>query len=152
MQHPIQPKLTPWAEKGRLPRSGWWRYFFAGLAVTYFAISAQGSPIDGTLYTTYTINTDHTQVHWIVCGSTKETNGCYDSGNIGPFGKVGALLEGPPSTDAATELSPARFMSSISRPEAAARDVDLDVYTKTDVISPTFDTTTVVYPRVLDCL
>jgi hypothetical protein len=59
MQHPIQLKLTALAEKGRLPRSGWWRYFFAGLAVTCFAISTQGSPIDSTLYTTYTINTLH---------------------------------------------------------------------------------------------
>ncbi len=56
------------------------------------APAASGSPIDATLYTTYTIDSAHTSVTWIVCGSTQNTSGCYASGNLGPFAKVGALI------------------------------------------------------------
>ena len=66
------------------------------------APAASGSPIDATLFTTYTIDTAHTDVSFIVCGSTQNTSGCYASGNLGPFGKVGALMEGNPKTDLST--------------------------------------------------
>jgi hypothetical protein len=52
------------------------------------------APPDSTLFTTYTIDAAHTGVNWLVCGSTPQTSGCYASGSLGPFGKVGALLEG----------------------------------------------------------
>ena len=64
--------------------------FIVGTAVP---VRAQ-SPLGSTLYTTYQISSNHQTVSWIVCGSTQESEGCYGSGNLGPFGSVGALLEG----------------------------------------------------------
>jgi hypothetical protein len=39
---------------------------------------ASGPP-DSTLFTTYIINTGHTSVSWVVCGSTQQSSGCYGS-------------------------------------------------------------------------
>ena len=51
------------------------------------------APIDATLFTSYFFDSTHTSLTWIVCGSTANTNGCYSSGGLGPFGKVGTMLE-----------------------------------------------------------
>jgi hypothetical protein len=53
--------------------------------------------IDSTLFTTYTANTKYTGLNWLVCGSTQATSGCYGSGSLGPFGRVGAMIEGNPA-------------------------------------------------------
>ena len=60
------------------------------------AIPAFAVPIDSTWFTTYTINTTHTSLDWVVCGSTQSSSGCYASGALGPFAKVGAILAGNP--------------------------------------------------------
>jgi hypothetical protein len=57
---------------------------------------------DLTLYTEYTLDAAHTNVNWVVCGSTQQTSGCYAMGTLGPFGKVGALLEGNQSANLTT--------------------------------------------------
>src|SRR6266849_8583252 len=79
--------------------------------VTHFLSSSQGAdntmsesttatsaPVDQTLYTRYDIYTGSPFVDYCVCGSTQQSSGCYSCGNLGPFGKVGALIEGNPST------------------------------------------------------
>ena len=47
-------------------------------ALACFAIShsavAQSGPPDATLFTTYDIDATHTNVSWIVCGSTQQTS------------------------------------------------------------------------------
>ena len=62
-----------------------------------FAIphSEQATP-DSTLFTTYSLITNggQTRIDWAVCGSTQNTEGCYNAGSLGPFVVVGAMLEG----------------------------------------------------------
>jgi hypothetical protein len=107
------------------------------------------APIDATLYTTYNIDTAHTNVNWIVCGSTQNTEGCYSSGSIGPFGKVGALLEGNPKQDlSANTVTRAIYVVDIaSGPNQ--NEVVLDVYTKVDTITPDYDTVTVILSQTI---
>jgi len=78
-----------------------------------------------------------TSVNWIVCGSTTDTSGCYDSGSIGPFVSVGAMLESNATTkgDVVT-----RFIYVV---DAGASPVTLYVYKKTDTVTSSFDTTVV---------
>ena len=105
-------------------------------------LPAPAAPIDGTLYTTYSIDTAHTNVTWIVCGSTQNAEGCYGSGKIGPFGKVGALLEGNPKQDlVASTVTRAIYVVDIAS-GANQNEVVLDVYAKVDTITPDFDTVT----------
>lgn len=64
--------------------------------------SVPAPPPDATLYTSYFFGSGYQDLTWVVCGSTPETKGCYGSGSLGPFGRVSALMEGNPTTDAAT--------------------------------------------------
>src|SRR5436305_14200307 len=58
--------------------------------------AAPAAVIDATLYTRYSTDIAHTTVNWNVCGSLPGSSGCYGSGSLGPFGRVGALMEGEP--------------------------------------------------------
>jgi hypothetical protein len=91
---------------------------------------------DADLYTNYYGSL--TSVNWVVCGSTAESEGCYGSGSIGPFVSVGAMLEGNPtiSGDVVT-----RYIYVV---DAGASPVTLYVYKKTDTVSSSYDTTSVV--------
>ncbi len=94
---------------------------------------------DSTLFTTYSLDTARTTLSYVVCGSTQFTSGCYAAGVIGPFGKMGALLEGDPKIDvSANTVTRAIYVVDIAQGEN--RDgVVLYVYTKTDTISPDYD-------------
>lgn len=144
MYQPIPLKLMASVEKNRSSLSQWRRYFLPGLALACFATSTQGSPIDSTLFTTYTLGSNNTSVYWLVCGSTTESDGCYGDGTMGPFGKVGALLEGSPSYDDTTStVTRAIYVVDVASGKNSA-DVDLYVYKKTDVISSTNDNVSVL--------
>lgn len=108
------------------------------------------SALDSTLYTTYSINTAHTGVNWIVCGSTQGSSGCYSSGSIGPFGKVGAIMEGNPSTNLAkgTVTRNIYFLDIASG--TGANGVVLFVYKKVDTISSTYDSVIVTLSKTVD--
>jgi hypothetical protein len=107
------------------------------------------APIDATLYTTYSIDTAHTNVTWVVCGSLPGSSGCYGAGSIGPFGKVGALLEGNPKTDlVANTVTRAIYVVDIAS-GTNQNEVVLDVYTKVDTITPDFDTVTVTLSQTI---
>jgi YD repeat-containing protein len=97
------------------------------------------SPLDATLSTTYTLNFGDTNISWVVCGSTQQTFGCYGSGGFGPFGKIGALLEGNPTTDttAGTVTRDIYILDIASG--STSNGVTLYVYQKTDTISPSYD-------------
>jgi hypothetical protein len=79
-----------------------WRsaVFFLGLlsvgAVTSTTFAA---PPDAGLFAQYDFPSDFSSVDFVVCGYLPQTDGCYGSGSFGPFGHVGAMLEGYPSTD-----------------------------------------------------
>jgi hypothetical protein len=107
------------------------------------------TPPDATLYTTYSIDTAHTSVSWIVCGSLPGSGGCYGSGSIGPFGKVGALLEGEPKVDlSANTVTRAIYVVDIAS-GTNQNEVVLDVYTKVDTITTDFDTVTVTLSQTI---
>jgi hypothetical protein len=143
MHQSIRRKLSIPAENNCHLHSRLWRHFLPGLALACFAVSSQGKPIDGTLYTTYQISSDHTKVTWVVCGSTKKTYGCYDSGILGPFGNVGALLESAASTDVTTKTVAREIYLLDVAGGKFQTEVNLYVYTKTDIISATDDKTVV---------
>lgn len=93
---------------------------------------------DSTLYTSYTVSSTLQSVNWIVCGSTTESEGCYSFGNLGTFGHVGAMLEGQPVVSGNTVTRQIYVLDT-----ASATGVSLFVYTKTDVVSASYDSVTV---------
>src|SRR5579862_4656807 len=72
------------------------------VSMTPPARAQKTTSLDATLYTTYSINSADTSVSWVVCGSTQQTEGCYSAGSLSPFVKVGALMEGNPTTSGNT--------------------------------------------------
>jgi hypothetical protein len=52
-------------------------------AASSSALAADAEP-DSTLFTNYSVNTELQSADWEVCGSTKQTEGCYASGTLGP--------------------------------------------------------------------
>jgi len=121
------------------------RRFATAIAVIVLAaaIPALAVPIDSTLFTTYTINTTHTSLDWVVCGSTQSSSGCYASGALGPFAKVGAILEGNQSVNLTTNTVTRLIYVLDIATGNTQNGVTLYVYKKTDTISPTFDTVNV---------
>jgi hypothetical protein len=112
----------------------------AALALTSSAVvpgraQTAGTPVDATLYTTYSLYGQN--VGWTVCGSTQETEGCYSSGELGPFVKVGALLEGDPLTKGDT-VSRAIYVL-----DTGGASVLLYVYKKQDTVTSETDTVSV---------
>jgi hypothetical protein len=105
------------------------------------AAQVPASAPDANLYTNY--YGTPTSVHWIVCGSTEQSEGCYDSGDIGPFVAVGAMLESNPSVSGDVVT---RFIYAV---DAGASPVTLYVYKKTDTVSSSFDTTVVTLYKTI---
>lgn len=112
-------------------------------------VSANATPIDQTLYATYSISSDRTHLSLSVCGSLPGSEGCYGGADLGPFNSVGAVLEGLPSTDATTKT----VTRDIYVLDAAAGPnkvgVDLYVYSRTDIISSSNDSITVVLTKTV---
>ncbi len=62
------------------------RPFLIALLPLFLAAPAPAStPIDSTLFTTYMLGPSSQQITYLVCGSTQESEGCFTSGEIGPF-------------------------------------------------------------------
>jgi hypothetical protein len=98
---------------------------------------------DSTLFTTYTINTAHTSVSFVVCGSVPGSSGCYGSGSMGPFGKVGGIIEGLESVNLTlNRVTRLIYVLDIAA-GTTANGVTLYVYKKTDTIASSFDTVSV---------
>jgi hypothetical protein len=126
---------------------------FTATLVTLFTLCAASSlhaaPIDANLYTTYSLTLGDTNVTYLVCGSTQLSEGCYAAGNIGPFGKIGALLEGAASTNLKTNTVTRLIYVLDIAAGTAGNEVVLNVYKKTDTISPTFDTVVVTLSKTV---
>jgi hypothetical protein len=119
------------------------------LALTTAApLQGQGSAApstapDATLYTSYFSGSGYQNISWVVCGSTTSTEGCYDSGSLGPFGRAGAIIEGNPSANLKTSTV-TRYIYVVDIASGSGGNaVTLYVYKKTDSVSSSFDTTTV---------
>src|SRR6266404_6238816 len=111
--------------------------------------AAPAAVIDATLYTRYSTDIAHTTVNWNVCGSLPGSSGCYGSGSLGPFGQIGALLEGEPKTDriANTVTRAIYVLDYKSGPNQ--NEVVLYVYTKVDTITTHSDTVTVTLSQTI---
>ncbi|HZR55351.1 MAG TPA: hypothetical protein VFA74_00640 [Terriglobales bacterium] len=103
---------------------------------------------DATLYTSYNISSNLQTVNWSVCGSTQQSEGCYASGSLGPFGTTGALIEGNPATRGDTITRTIYIVDIASGSNASG--VTLYVYKKIDTVMPSFDTVTVTLTKTVD--
>lgn len=133
--------LTPHFSRARLTSLS---LAAVGILWVTTGITAQAAtaPPDANLFATYTMGTGYKSINWIVCGSTEESGGCYDSGQIGPFGQAGAMIEGDPVVKGTTVTRDIYVVDVAAGIDA--KDVKLFVYRKTDSVSPSFDTVTVV--------
>lgn len=104
--------------------------------------AAQTNAPDSGLYTTYSFGTGYTTAHLSVCGSTQESEGCYGSAALGPFGQAGALIEGNPSVNTATGVV-TRHIYVLDQAANGGTGVTLYDYVKTDSVSASFDTVNV---------
>src|ERR1700721_2994089 len=74
------------------------RFTLAALALILMPfVEASAAPPDADEYTEYVFNKDFTQVDFFVCEYLPSPEGCWGFGTLGPFGHVGAMLEGIPS-------------------------------------------------------
>ena len=146
-----KPRTLFFAVRSLLSNLSWWRCCLPVLALTSLNIHYAGAePIDAGLYTTYFLFSNNTKVSWSVCGQTKSTEGCYGSGQLGPFGKVGALLEGVPTIDSATHtVTRAIYVLDIAS-GTQQNGVVLSIYQKNDVITGGEDKVTVTLSGTLD--
>jgi len=106
---------------------------------------AASPPPDATLFTTFSASTGYQNIYWVVCGSTQDSEGCYDAGSLGPFGRAGAIIEGTPSVDG-TAVTRDIYVIDVEAGESG-KDVRLFVYRKTDSVSASTDSVTVVLAK-----
>jgi hypothetical protein len=122
------------------------RKFLAPVALFVLLIGAaplRGAMLDSTLFTTYTMNTTRTNLDWTVCGSLPTTEGCYGAGFLGPFKKVGAMIEGLPVQNLA-KATVTRYIYVLDvDATSGSNGVVLYVYKKVDTITSSDDTITV---------
>lgn len=107
------------------------------------AAAHAATPIDSTLYTSYFFGGSYQNLTLVVCGSTAQSSGCYGSAGLGPFGRVGAMIEGNPSYNLATNTVTRRIYVVDIAGGSSGTSVVLYVYKKTDVITSSSDTVTV---------
>jgi hypothetical protein len=94
------------------------------------------------LFTTY-FTEGQTQVTLIVCGSLPQTEGCYGSASLGPFGRVGAMIEGS-AAQSVKKGTVTRYLYIVDvAAGSGANEVALYVYKKVDTITQSDDTVTV---------
>lgn len=105
------------------------------------ALTEAATPPDSAFFTTYYAATDLTSADYLVCGSTAQTDGCFSSGTLGPFGHIGAMLEGQPVVNGNTVTREIYVLDTASG--SSANGVSLFVYTKSDVVSTSDDQVTV---------
>ena len=107
------------------------------------SVSVFAAQPDATLFTTYNINTAATSVSFSVCGSLPDTAGCYGGGSLGPFGKIGAMIEGNESVNLTLNTVTRSIYVLDIAAGTSANAVSLYIYRKTDTITSSFDTVTV---------
>jgi hypothetical protein len=112
------------------------------------AVPASASAPDAGLYTTYELN-GTSSVDLTVCGALQDSFGCYGGGGLGPFVRLGALIEGYPSVNQTTNTV-TRYIYALDIATGANSDgVDLYVYKKTDTITTTYDTVVVTLYKTI---
>ena len=114
-----------------------------GVLILSGTVLLHAAAIDSTLFTTYTSNTKYTGLNWLVCGSTQATSGCYGSGSLGPFGRVGAMIEGNPAQNL-LKGTVTRYIYMLDVAYGVNGDgVGLYVYKKVDTVTSSDDAVSV---------
>jgi hypothetical protein len=122
--------------------------------ITFFLLLTGGTfcwagTIDSGLFTTYTMDTAKTTLSWIVCGSISGGSGCYSSGQLGPFGRVGSIVESAKIYDV-HEGTVTRHLYVIDQAYGSGQNsVALYVYQRVDTIASSFDTTTFTLEKTI---
>jgi len=97
-------------------------------------VGAASPPPDAGLYTTYELGSSNTVI-WGVCGSVFGGDGCVRGGSLGPFGKVGAMMETSAFFDMSTDTV-TRWIYVVDIGSGSAHNgVRLYVYKKTDAFA-----------------
>lgn len=125
------------------------RVVLALFALTIGSVLCHAATIDAGLFTTYTTNDAKTTLDWTVCGSIGTGSGCYDSGGLGPFNKIGSVIEGNKSYDLTTGTV-TRFFYVIDQAYGSSLDgVALYAYKRTDTITGGSETTTFTFKKTV---
>jgi hypothetical protein len=107
------------------------------------SIPLHAGAIDSTLYTTYLLESNNTKVNWVVCGSMGMNSGCFGIGNLGPFGRVGAMIEGDPVQNLKNNTVTRHIYVLDVASGSGGNGVALYTYKKVDSITANSDTITV---------
>ena len=122
------------------------RFLLIALLPFCLAIPAMANtPVDSTLFTTYMLGPSSQQINYLVCGSTEESEGCFTSGEIGPFGRVGAIIEGKARESGDVVTREVYVIDTASG--TGANGVTLSVYRKTDTVTASDDSVEVSLVR-----
>lgn len=89
-------------------------------------------------YRTYSFWTGYTRVDMVVCGYTRDSEGCYGSAQLGPFGHAGALLGGEPQTTHGGVTT--RNLYIVDEAAGDGTAVTLNVYQETDTVNSPYAT------------
>ena len=103
--------------------------------------ASAAQPPDAGFYTTYDLTSNYHNLSYVVCGSTADEEGCSSSGELGPFGKVGGLIEGDAVVHGNSVTRAIYIVDSAAG--SSGTGVILYRYLKTDTVTD-FDRATVV--------
>jgi hypothetical protein len=117
----------------------------SGLAMLLGVSAAASTAPDANLFTSYDASANYQTISYLVCGSTAQTSGCYASGSVGPFGRVGAMIEGNQSISGSTVVRYIYIVDVASGNNS--NGVTLNVYKKVDQITASSDTVTVTLTK-----
>lgn len=103
---------------------------------------AYAAPIDSGLFTTYSTDNAKTTLYWVVCGSIPPGYGCYGTGELGHFGRIGSVIEGKKVYNN-TKGTITRYFYLIDQASGSSQnEVVLYAYKRIDSIVNAYDTTT----------
>ena len=106
------------------------------------SILCHAAKVDSDLFTTYTNDDAKTTLYWVVCGSIPPGTGCYSLGQLGPFGKIGSIVEGAKVYNN-RKGTITRHLYVIDQAYGAGQTgVALYDYKRVDTIVDAYDTTT----------
>jgi hypothetical protein len=117
-------------------------------AATGSSATPQARRTDFTrLFTNYFFGTGATSVNLVVCGAVDGSSGCYGSADLGPFGHVGAVIEGKPKPRRGNIQ--VRDLYVVDDAAGHGTDVTLDVYQETITAEPPFATVSVTQTNTI---
>jgi hypothetical protein len=118
------------------------RTLLAVMLLVCGSVFCHAATLDSGLFTTYDTDNAKTELNFVICGSIGTGIGCYDSGILSPFGKIGAIIEGNKSYNMSAGTV-TRYLYVIDEEYGTAQsEVALYAYKRVDTITSTSDTVT----------